>query len=123
MSAIFYDKGDAETEKVAKDLCQRLDKIQDGYKTHTKCLQKAGNVYHDYDLEVQGRVAKLLTNERKLNKLEGLVWTSVGIVGLWEIFHQGRVLLKWIGKKLAQEDEKEFTRRRSRIHVRDWNHD
>lgn len=122
MSAIFYDKGDVETEKAAQDLCQRLDKIQGGYKNHAKYLQRAGNVYHDYDLEVQGQVAKILTNESKVNKLEQLVWAGVSIVGIWEIFRQGRIILKWIGQKMAQ-DKKEFTIRRSRIHVRDWNHD
>ena len=118
MSVLFYDK-----EAIGNDkLCQRLDKIQHGYLEEGKYLQKAAAVYTDYDVEVQGRGAKILKNESNWRGLGMLVGTAVGALALWEVIQGTGALLRWVGRKLAQQENDELTFSGSRVHARDWIH-
>lgn len=119
MSTIFYDKDAIETDKVAKNLCQHLDTIQAGYSNDVGSLRKAFAVYHDYDVELQARAAKLLTNASKWTPLGTLAGTAVGALVAWEVLRGAIVLLRWIGDKMSQQD-KEPDFRAYRIHAREW---
>jgi hypothetical protein len=117
MSVLFYDKEAIENDKI----CQRLDKIQQGYSKEAKYLENAGTFYADYDVKVQGRAANILKNESNMTGLGILVGTAVGVLALWEVIRGAGVLLKWVGDMLARPEEDELTLRGSRGHARDWN--
>ena len=117
MSVPFYDKEAIENDKI----CQHLNKIQHGYLKEATYLEKAGTVYANYDVEVQGRAAKILKNESNMTGLGILVGTAVGVLALWEVIRGAGVLLRWVGNKLAEPEDEELTLRRPRAHARDWN--
>ena len=121
MAAQFYDKYDIEIDKQVQSLSERLDTIRRAYPKESGYIRQGGKVFNDYDDKVRERVADLLVQESKWTRVGTVVGTAVGALAIWELFHGVKLVLRWVGNKIAQQDNIEVSR--SRMHARNWNNE
>lgn len=121
MSAQFYDKDDIEIDKQVQSLTGRLDTIRRVHRKEAEYIRLGGKLFNNYDREVRERVADLLTQESKWTRVGTVVGTAVGALAIWELFQGVKMVLRWVGNKIAQQDNVKVSR--SRIHARSWNNE
>lgn len=120
MSAQFYDKYDIKIDKQVQNLNERLDAIRRAYPNEVEYIRQGRKVFNYYDDKVRERVADLLTQESKWTKAATMFGATVGALAIWELFQGVKMALRWVGDKIAPQDNIEVSRSR-RIHARNWN--
>lgn len=118
MSVQFYDKDDIKIDKQVQSLSERLDTIRRVYRNEAGYIRLGGNIFNNYDGKVRERVADLLAQESKWMRVGTVVGTAVGALAIWELFQGVKIVLRWVGNKIAQQDDVKVSR--SRIHARSW---
>src|SRR5271169_2010705 len=109
MSAKFYDKHDIEVDKQLQSLNERLNSIRRAYPKEAGYLYVGEKVFNHYDDKVRGRVVDLLTQDCKLMRAGTIVGVLAGTLAIWELFQGVKVVLRWVGNKIAQRDEVEVS--------------
>jgi hypothetical protein len=116
MSAVFYDKEDIKFDNQLQSINDRLNQIQASFRKERKYLNHGFEVYRDHYVGVDKRIASLLREESKWAGLATLVGTAVGALAVWELIRDVRGILRWIGDKMAKQEQQ------VRLHARDWNY-
>jgi hypothetical protein len=119
MSVQFYDKDDIKIDKQVQSLSERLDTIRRVHRNEAGYIRLGENIFNNYDGKLRERVADLFTQETKWMRAGTVVGTAVGALAIWELFQGVKMVLRWVGNKIAQQDDVKVSR--SRIHARSWN--
>ena len=118
MAAKFYDKDALDI----MNLNHRLEKIQEDYLEQQAYIRKGIATFNIHEADIRKRVAHLLNNERRRTEIAVFLGPAVITLAVLSIGSTVTKLLKWVGKKMAKDDQDKSTFDK-RTHARDWKTD